>query len=107
MFYFRREPISSSPVLDVSRYLYSQGERLATLRAMDGLFTLSMLGASRLHSFLQPPRLRVVVSGDAVPFVAKGGNAFAKHVLSVDPEIRAGEEVLVTDSQEGSWLQAR
>jgi conserved protein with predicted RNA binding PUA domain len=82
------------------RYLYSQGERLATLRAMDGLFTLSMLGASRLHSFLQPPRLRVVVSGDAVPFVAKGGNAFAKHVLSVDPEIRAGEEVLVTDSQD-------
>jgi len=82
------------------RYLYSEGERLATLRAMDGLFTLSMLGASRLHSFLQPPRLRVVVSNDAAPFVAKGGNAFAKHVLSVDPEIRAGEEVLVTDSQD-------
>jgi len=39
-----------------------------------------------------------VVSDDAAPFVAKGGNAFAKHVLSVDPEIRAGEEVLVTDS---------
>jgi conserved protein with predicted RNA binding PUA domain len=82
------------------RYLYSQGERLATLRAMDGLFTLSMLGASRLHSFLRSPRLRVVVSDDAAPFVAKGGNAFAKHVLSVDPEIRAGEEVLVTNSQD-------
>jgi len=31
-------------------------------------------------------------------FVAKGGNVFAKHVLSVDPIIRAGEEVLVVDS---------
>ena len=43
---------------------------------------------------------RVVASDDAAPFVAKGGNVFAKHVLSVDPEIRAGEEVLVVDSQD-------
>jgi uncharacterized protein with predicted RNA binding PUA domain len=82
------------------RYLYSGDERLATLRANDGLFTLSMLGAMRLHSFFAPPRLRVCVSEEAVPFVAKGGNVFAKHVLRVDPDIRAGEEVLVVDSED-------
>ena len=57
-----------------------------------------MLGAIRLHDLFESPRLRVVASDDAAPFVAKGGNVFAKHVFSVDPEIRAGEEVLVVDS---------
>jgi uncharacterized protein with predicted RNA binding PUA domain len=82
------------------RYLYSGKERIATVRANDGLLTLSMIGAKRLHSFFAAPRLRVVVSDDAAPFVAKGGNVFAKHVLAVDSEIRAGEEVLVVDGQD-------
>lgn len=82
------------------RYLYSGTERIATVRANDGLLTLSMLGAQRLHAFFATPRLRVTISGDAAPFVVKGGNVFAKHVLSVDPSIRAGEEVLVVDAQD-------
>jgi len=38
-----------------------------------------------------------VVCEEASPFVAKGKTAFAKHVVSLDPELRAGDEVLVTD----------
>ncbi len=79
------------------RYLYSGKERIATVRAKDGLLTLSMLGAERLHSFFAAPRLRVVASDDAAPFIVKGGNLFAKHVVSLDPDVRAGEEVLVVD----------
>jgi uncharacterized protein with predicted RNA binding PUA domain len=79
------------------RYLYSGKERIATVRAMDNLLTLSMLGAGRLHAFLPFPRMRVVAADEAAPFIAKGGNLFAKHVLSADEEIRAGEEVLVVD----------
>jgi uncharacterized protein with predicted RNA binding PUA domain len=82
------------------RYLFSGKERIATVRASDGLLTLSMLGAKRLHARFPAPSLRVVASDDAAPFVAKGGNVFAKHVLSVDPMIRAGEEVLVVDSRD-------
>jgi len=82
------------------RYLFSGKERIATVRASDGLLTLSMLGARRLHGYFPPPRLRVIASDDAAPFVAKGGNVFARHVLGVDPEIRAGEEVLVVDSRD-------
>lgn len=82
------------------RYLFSRKERIATVRASDNLLTLSMLGAGRLHALFPGPHLRVVASDDAAPFVAKGGNLFAKHVLSVDPEIRAGEEVLVVDAQD-------
>jgi len=82
------------------RYLYSKKDRIATVRASDNLLTLSMLGAGRLHSFFPSPCLRIVAMEDAAPFVAKGGNLFAKHVLSVDSEIRAGEEVLVVDAQD-------
>jgi uncharacterized protein with predicted RNA binding PUA domain len=80
------------------RYLYSGKERIVTVRASDNLLTLSMMGARRLHARFERPHLRVVASEDAAPFVAKGGNLFAKHVLSVDPQIRAGEEVLVVDA---------
>jgi uncharacterized protein with predicted RNA binding PUA domain len=82
------------------RYLYSGEERIVTVRASDNLLTLSMLGARRLHALFQSPRLRVVASDDAAPFITKGGNLFAKHVVSVDEEIRAGEEVLVVDCQD-------
>ena len=82
------------------RYLYSKKDRIATVRASDNLLTLSMLGAGRLHALFKSPHLRVVASEDAAPFVAKGGNLFAKHVLSADPEIRAGEEVLVVDARD-------
>jgi len=82
------------------RYLFSGKERIATVRASDGLLTLSMLGARQLHGHFLPPRLRVTASDDAAPFVAKGGNVFARHVLSADLEIRAGEEVLVVDARD-------
>ena len=79
------------------RHLYRDGERTATVRARDGLLTLSSLGAKLLYDFLPSPRQRVVVRNDVAPYVARGGTAFAKHVVSVDPDIRAGEEVLVVD----------
>ncbi|MHC1631103.1 MAG: PUA domain-containing protein [Methanotrichaceae archaeon] len=77
------------------RHLYSGVERIATVRAKDGFLTLSTLGARRLYDHLHAPRLRVTVSDEAAPYVAKGGTAFAKHVINVDPDTRAGEEVLV------------
>lgn len=80
----------------VRQVLYS-GKRIATARAKDGFFTLSIEGASVVHSLLPGKTLRVVISDDAAPFVEAGKTAFAKHVIEIDPELRAGEEVLVTD----------
>lgn len=82
------------------RQVHSNGERLVTVRARDGFFTLSMEGAKRLHSRLKAPAMRVTVVDDAVPFVSKGKTAFCKHVISVDPDIRAMEEILVTDKDD-------
>jgi len=43
------------------------------------------------------PAYRVTVHADAVPFVLKGKTLFAKHVIDVDPSIRAMDEVLLVD----------
>ncbi|MDV0445433.1 hypothetical protein MmiAt1_10110 [Methanimicrococcus sp. At1] len=82
------------------RQVHSNGERIATVRARDGFFTLSMEGARRLHGYLEAPAMRVSVVDDAAPFVAKGKTAFCKHVISVDPNVRAMEEILVTDKED-------
>ena len=33
-------------------------------------------------------------------YIAMGKSVFAKHVLAVDPELRAGDEVFVVDQSE-------
>ncbi len=82
------------------RQVLLDNNRVATVRAQDGMLTLGMTGARRLHEFIGYPGHRVVVNSDAAPFVAKGKNAFAKHVVAADPDIRAGEEVLVVDEND-------
>jgi uncharacterized protein with predicted RNA binding PUA domain len=82
------------------RQVLSDGKRIATVRAKDGFFTLSMTGAARLHQHLKAPAMRVVVEDQAALFVSKGKTAFSKHVISIDPEIRAKEEVLITDKND-------
>ncbi|MCL7415529.1 MAG: pseudouridine synthase [ANME-2 cluster archaeon] len=82
------------------RQITFNSERIATVRARDGLLTLSMDGAARLHSFLKAPSSRVVVMSDAVPFVREGKTAFARHVIEADPLIRASDEVLVVDEDD-------
>lgn len=82
------------------RQILLDNERIATIRAKDGMLTLSMKGARKLHEFIKYPGQRVTVNSDAAPFVAKGKTAFSRHVADVDPEIRAGQEVLVVDEND-------
>ena len=77
------------------RYVNLGKERLVTVRANDGRFTLGYPGAKRLHEFLKKPENRVVVMEEAVPFIADGKNAMAKHVISADENILAEDEVFV------------
>ena len=79
------------------RQVFYSGNRIATARARDGFFTLSIEGASVVHRLLPRKKLRVVILEEAVPFVERGKTAFIKHVVEIDPELRAGEEVLLTD----------
>jgi uncharacterized protein with predicted RNA binding PUA domain len=74
--------------------------RIATVKADSGWLTISIKGAKRLHSFLPYPSLRVVVMNEVSEFIKDGGNVFAKHVVDVDPSIRAGDEIIVVDEED-------
>lgn len=77
------------------RQVIWNGVRLATLRASDGRLTLGMAGAMRLRQALPPPAYRVSILPDVAEFILQGKNTFCKHVISADPQIRSGDEVLV------------
>ncbi len=82
------------------RQILHQEKRIATIRARDGMFTLSMDAVNVLHRIIPIPGKRVAVCDDAAPFVSKGKTAFAKHVIDIDPDLRAGDEVIVVDRED-------
>ncbi|WP_202318381.1 PUA domain-containing protein [Archaeoglobus neptunius] len=82
------------------RQITDNGLRIATLKADSGWFTLSIEGARRLHRSLPYPRMRVVVLDEVSDFIAKGKSVFAKHVVEVDEDIRANDEVIVVNTKD-------
>jgi uncharacterized protein with predicted RNA binding PUA domain len=89
-----------SPKTGRIRQITERGKRLATVKPSSGWLSLSIEGAKRLHGFFPFPKLRVVVMNEVSEFVKEGGNVFAKHVVDVDNEIRAEDEVLVVDEND-------
>ncbi|WP_423745946.1 PUA domain-containing protein (plasmid) [Haladaptatus sp. SPP-AMP-3] len=75
--------------------VHADGSRLVTY-ATDGRFTLGLAGGNRIANALEPPAGRVIVGDESEPFVRDGKNVFAKFVADVDPDVRTGDEVLVT-----------
>ena len=73
---------------------------LATVRAHDGMIVLTIEGGQRLHQLLPFPKRRVVVNQEVAGFIAEGRSVFAKHVTSVDSELRAGDEIMIVDEQD-------
>ncbi len=79
------------------RYVTLCGERLATLRPTDGLFSLSLKAARFLAENAGLAKCFVTVRSDVSRFVAEGGDVFAVHVVKVDAEVHAEDEVIVVD----------
>ncbi|MGM0770023.1 MAG: PUA domain-containing protein [Halobacteriota archaeon] len=84
------------------RQIMLEGKRIATARAKDGMLTLSMEAAAKVHHHIPAPELRVMVCDDAVPFVSKGKTTFAKHVTAIDPGLRSGDEIIVVDEKDNA-----
>lgn len=82
------------------RGIFLGGKLLATLRAHDGFFTLSVEGARRLHAAADYPAHRVAVTPDSAEYNAKGFNVFFKFIKGLDETIMAGNEVLVVDEND-------
>jgi len=83
------------------RYVCLDGRRLATLRATDGLFALSIRGATRLAEEAHSAKCFVTVRNDVSKFIGEGGDVFAVHVVKADGEIRPKDEVIVLDEDGG------
>ncbi len=79
------------------RYIYLNGELLATLRPSDGLFSLAIGGAKRILKLCNAKRMIVKVRDEAAPHIRRGRNVFAKHVLDADDGIHPQEEVIVVN----------
>ncbi len=79
------------------RYVYLDGQRLATMRPTDGLFSLSIGGARRIVE-MPSVECSVTVRDDVARFIADGGDVFAAHVLGVSDSVRSKDEVIVVDS---------
>lgn len=79
------------------RYVYLNGERLATLRPNDGLLSLSITAAQIVAKNRGSAKCFVTVQKDVSKYIADGGDVFAVHVASVDDEVRAKDEVIILD----------
>jgi len=82
------------------RNVLCDGKHVVSMRATDGFFTLKIEGGKKLHSFFQPPKMRVVVNEEAASFVRKGRNVFARFVVDACREIRPYDEVLIVDEED-------
>jgi uncharacterized protein with predicted RNA binding PUA domain len=82
------------------RQVMLDGRHLATVRAADGRLTIGFEGASMVHEAIASPAYRVIVRSDVSSVVAEGKNVFARHVVSADPVIQAGDEVMVVASDD-------
>jgi uncharacterized protein with predicted RNA binding PUA domain len=86
-----------SPRTGRIRYLNLNGERLATLRPTDGMLSLSIKAAKFMTENTPSAKCFVIVQNDVAQYIAAGGDVFAVHVVKVDDEIGAKDEVIILD----------
>lgn len=89
--------IQFSPRTGRIRYINLDGERLATLRPTDGRLSLSIKAAQTVTADIPEAKCFVTVKNDVAPYIAKGGDVFAVHVVKVDDEVGAKDEVIAID----------
>jgi len=82
----------------IREVLTSDSRRIASIRASTFTLSLTLYGGSILHRLTKG--LRVGVVNDVVKYVVTGSSLFSRHVLSIDEELRAGDEVLVVDESD-------
>jgi len=79
------------------RYIYLNDELLATMRPTTGLFCLTIAGARRMLKNRKHAKCFVIVKNEVSGFIRDGGDVFAVHVIEVNDEVRAMDEVVVLD----------
>ena len=89
--------IMYSPRTGRIRFINLNGERLATLRPTDGVLSLSLKAAVFMAKNTPFAKCFVTVQNEVSKFIAAGGDVFAVHVVKVDAEVGAKDEVIALD----------
>ena len=89
--------IQYSPRTGRIRFINLNGERLATLRPTDGVLSLSIKAAVLMAEKTPFAKCFVTVKNEVSKFIAEGGDVFAVHVVKVDEEVGAKDEVIAVD----------
>ena len=89
--------IQYSPRTGRIRYINLDGERLATLRPTDGVLSLSIKAAVSMAKKTPFAKCFVTVKNDVSKFIAEGGDVFAVHVVKVNGQVGARDEVIALD----------
>jgi len=85
----------------IREVLTPAGKTIATVLASTYTFNLKLLAARVIHELIPPPRLRVTVVNEiAEDLITYGSSAFARHIIEVDHDLRAGSETLVVDEND-------
>jgi 7-cyano-7-deazaguanine tRNA-ribosyltransferase len=92
--------VEVSPKTGRIRTVSVDGEHALSRRPHDGLFTLKLAGARRIHEWLPRPFMRVRVTEDSALFNADGKSVFNKFVLGCQKGLRSGDECLVVDEDD-------
>ncbi len=92
--------VEKSPNTLKIRGIYLDGKLIAALRVNDNRLVLHCTGGRLIWNKIPKPRFRVYVVNEVRDFISKGLNVFSRHVIDVDPEIRAGDEVIVVDEND-------
>ena len=89
--------IQYSPRTGRMRFINLNGARLATLRPTDGVLSLSIKAAVFMAEKTPFAKCFVTVKNEVSKFIAEGGDVFAVHVVKVDEEVGAKDEVIAVD----------
>ncbi|MEM0440110.1 MAG: PUA domain-containing protein [Candidatus Caldarchaeum sp.] len=89
--------VEVSPSTGKLRRIWLNGKCLATVRAEDGLISLTLHGGERLLGLVEGVRHQVVVNERGVSRVKEGYDVSAGEVVDADPAIIPSSEVLVVD----------
>ena len=82
------------------KYIYENEQLLLSFKPTNGFFTLSLFAAQKVIKHTQKPYLRVIVLTEISEFIKKGRNVFCKHVVDIDPRLRALDEVIIVNQEE-------
>jgi predicted RNA-binding protein (TIGR00451 family) len=81
------------------KHVYNKENLLLNLRPTNGFFTLTLFAANKIIKHIPAPRLRAIVLSEISEYIKKGRNVFCKHVVAIDENLRALDEVIVVNQE--------